>query len=62
MVKCWDSDNHHRPSFDEVVMDLKDIMNPESIYVNLETSVAGQHNSTAPVPQRGATVKKGYRS
>ncbi|CAC5384299.1 USH2A [Mytilus coruscus] len=62
MVRCWEVDNHHRPSFDEIVEELGNVMNPESAYINLNQSTAGKHNAAPPVPQRGGTVIRGQRS
>lgn len=62
MVNCWEVDNHHRPSFDEIVQQLGSVMDPESKYINLDQSTAGKHNAAPPVPQRGGTVIRGQRS
>lgn len=61
MVHCWEAENHHRPSFEEIVTELNEIMNPESIYINLNSTVEGKMNDTPSVPHRGASVNKGYQ-
>ena len=60
MVNCWEAENHHRPSFEEIVTELNEVMNPESVYINLDSTVKG-NDMPSSVPHRGASVNRGYQ-
>jgi hypothetical protein len=63
MVNCWEAKNQHRPSFEDIVTELNEVMNPESVYINLDSTVKGKINDMpSSVPHRGASVNRGYQS
>lgn len=59
MVNCWEAENHLRPTFDDIIFKLRDIMRPDSMYVNLD-ALTGKKNKPAP-PIPTATLNHGYQ-